>query len=92
MNKITESSCSSIKLPIFLLNIDESIKDIACGPLHTLMLSNKNRVFSCGYAEKYALGIGKTKPTNEFVEVKIKGTPSKIDKIECGISTSGFLA
>jgi hypothetical protein len=56
------------------------------------MLSNKNKIFACGYGEKYALGIGKTKSTNEFLEVKIKGNPSKIEKIECGISVSGFLA
>lgn len=80
MNKISENSCDSIK-PQFLLNQDEVIKDMACGPVHSLMLSNKNRIFACGYGEKYALGIGKTKSSNEFVEVKIKGNPSKIEKV-----------
>jgi len=47
-----------------LLNQDEVIKDMACGPVHSLMLSNKNRIFASGYGEKYALGIGKTKSSN----------------------------
>ena len=37
------------KQPVFLLMQDEYIKSISCGPLHTLMVSNKNRLFSCGY-------------------------------------------
>lgn len=40
---------------------------MACGPLHSLMLSNKNRIFACGYGEKSALGVGKAKSYNEFV-------------------------
>lgn len=43
---------------------DEYIKHIACGPLHTLVLSNKNRLFSCGYGQKFALGNGKNKTLN----------------------------
>ena len=51
MNKITNSdnSVSSNKPPNFLLNPDECIKYMACGPLHSLMLSNKNRLFASGY-------------------------------------------
>ena len=66
MTKLSETSCNSNKI-IFLLNPDEIIKDIACGPLHSLTLTNKNRILSCGYGEKYALGIGKTKSSNEFI-------------------------
>jgi len=41
-----------------ILENDEIITDIACGPLHTLAVSNKNRIFSCGYGQSYALGHG----------------------------------
>ena len=43
---------------------DEVIKWFVCGPLHSIMLSNKSRVFSSGYGEKYALGTGKNKSVN----------------------------
>ena len=43
---------------------DEVIKSFVCGPLHSIMLSNKSRVFSSGYGEKYALGTGKNKSVN----------------------------
>lgn len=34
---------------VFHLNGDETIVQVACGPLHTLALSSKGRLFSCGY-------------------------------------------
>lgn len=55
---------SSNKPPNFLLTQDEVIKSFVCGPLHSIMLSNKSRVFSSGYGEKYALGTGKNKSVN----------------------------
>lgn len=64
---------------------------MACGPLHTLALTNRNRLFACGYGEKYALGNGKTTTFNEFIEIKVKSS-HKIEKIETGVSCSGFLA
>jgi alpha-tubulin suppressor-like RCC1 family protein len=49
------------KMPSFLLVEGELIIKIACGPLHTAALSNKNRLFCCGFGEKYNLGNGKAK-------------------------------
>lgn len=64
---------------------------MACGPLHTVALTNRNRLFTCGYGEKFCLGTGKAQTTCEFVEVKLKSS-HKIDKIEAGVSTLGYIA
>lgn len=48
-------------------------------------------MFACGYGEKYCLGNGRPTTTNEFIEVKIKNS-HKIEKIETGISTTGYLS
>jgi len=37
---------------------------MVCGPLHSAALTNKHRLFTCGYGEKYALGTGRTKNSN----------------------------
>jgi len=46
------------------LSPEESILSITCGPVHSLALSNRGRLFSCGFGEKYALGHGKNKTLN----------------------------
>ena len=50
--------------PVFLLAHDEVVIKTACGPLHTVVLTNRGRLFSCGYGEKYALGTGRTRTLN----------------------------
>ena len=37
---------------------------MSCGPLHSVALTNRGRIFACGYGEKYALGTGKARTTN----------------------------
>lgn len=64
---------------------------MACGPLHTAALTNRNRLFVCGYGEKFCLGTGKSHTINEFTEVKLKSS-HKIDKIEAGIASLGYIA
>ena len=54
------------KNPNFLLGPEEVVTKIACGPLHTAVATNKNRMFTCGFGEKYCLGNGKAKTINEF--------------------------
>jgi len=39
------------------------VTKVACGPLHSVVLTNKGRMFSCGYGEKYALGTGRNRST-----------------------------
>ncbi len=47
-----------------MLAHDEVVIKTACGPLHTVVLTSRGRVFSCGYGEKYALGTGRNKSLN----------------------------
>jgi len=35
---------------------DEVITHISCGALHTIVLTSKNRLHSCGFGGGYALG------------------------------------
>lgn len=52
---------------------DEYIHTISCGSVHTLIISNKGRIFSTGYGETYALGHG----TNHSLDI-FKGTSTYI--------------
>jgi alpha-tubulin suppressor-like RCC1 family protein len=54
------------KPPTFHMMTDEIVVKIVCGPLHTAVLTNKNRLFTCGFGEKYSLGNGRNKTTNDF--------------------------
>lgn len=76
---------------MFLLSGDEVVVRVACGPLHSVALTNRGRIFACGYGEKYALGTGRPRNTNEFVELKVKHS-GKIDKVEAGCSSTGYLS
>lgn len=76
---------------MFLLAHDEVVVKIACGPIHTIVLTNKGRLFACGYGEKYALGNGRTRSSSEFVEIRVKSS-SKIEKIEVGSSSTGYIS
>lgn len=60
--------------PMFLLAGDEVPVRVACGPLHSVVLTNRGRMFTCGYGEKYALGTGKPKTATEFIELKLKNS------------------
>ncbi len=42
------------------MNSDEKVTGLACGTLHTLVKTDRNRVFSSGYGETFALGHGNT--------------------------------
>ncbi len=77
--------------PVFLLAHDEVVVKVACGPLHSVILTNKARLFSCGYGEKYALGSGRPKSVSEFTELRLKSS-GKIDKLEVGNCSIGYVA
>ena len=80
-------------LDAFLLGNDEVVTQIACGALHTMVSTNKNRIFSCGYGETYALGNGEQTSSDEFQQISsqyfktkaVNQQTDKIDKIECGL-------
>lgn len=75
-----------------LLNLNEIVVDISCGALHTLAVTNHNRVFSCGYGENFALGHGNSRTYNIFQEVTyFSEVTHKVDKICCGVTHSACL-
>jgi mitogen-activated protein kinase kinase kinase 9 len=83
-----------------LLQDDEKVIDIACGALHTLVKTDKQRMFACGFGETYALGHGDTKSLPEFKLVTFPKTTStrasygkgeEIDRISCGLAHSGCI-
>jgi len=71
---------------VFHLGSDEMIVQVACGPLHSFALSNKGRLFSCGFGEHYTLGHGDTTTHNEFREVKCK-LSGRVEKVETGLTS-----
>lgn len=93
--KIKQSSRTETTI---LLQNDEVVASIACGALHTIVLTSKNRILSAGFGEGYALGTEDSATTPEFKQVAIrrhnKGTSPRIEKIErisCGLAHSGCL-
>lgn len=75
-----------------VLNLNEIVVDVACGALHTLAVTNHNRVFSVGYGENFALGHGNSRTYNVFQEVTyFSEVTHKIDKIGCGVTHSSCL-
>jgi alpha-tubulin suppressor-like RCC1 family protein len=79
-----------------ILHDGELIIDISCGALHTIALSNKSRVYSCGFGENFSLGHNSNKTLNYFKEISFfhqlsSSSSHKIEKICSGTSHSGAL-
>ncbi|CAD8177067.1 unnamed protein product [Paramecium pentaurelia] len=87
--KIKQKNPNEIQCQILLQN-DEAVQQISCGALHTLILTNKNRVFSCGFGESYALGHPENQTLNEFKQIS-NLQHYKVDKICCGLAHSGCI-
>ena len=89
--KKTEEQATQI-----LLANDEVVTSIACGALHSLVLTSKNRLLSCGFGQGYALGHEDNQTLSEFKAIqafnksKSKTSPrsEKIEKMTCGTSHS----
>ena len=70
---------------------------MACGALHSLILTNKNRLFSCGFGDGYALGHEDNQSTpefkviNAFQRARSPRQISKCETISCGLSQSGCI-
>ena len=64
---------------------------MACGPVHSVALTNRGRLFACGFGDKYALGNGRSKSLSEFTEIKTKHA-GKIEMITVGCSSTGFVS
>ena len=81
-----------------LLTNGEFVQEIVCGTLHVMVLSNKGRMFSCGFGETYALGHGTKQSYNYFKELesmtdifRIIENKIQIEKLQCGTAHSGIL-
>ncbi|EGR33833.1 protein kinase, putative, partial [Ichthyophthirius multifiliis] len=94
LNKIKQLSSQNLKnsdyggsdiLTNILLENDEYITQIQCGTLHTIALSNKNRLFSTGYGETYALGHANNVTQCEFSQIQMPNK-QQIKNISCGLT------
>lgn len=78
------------------LSVGERIVDVACGALHSLLLTSKGRVFSCGFGETCALGHPNRENLSTFTEVNAFSSAEffndKIEKIAAGVSHSACIA
>ena len=65
----------------------ELITDIAAGAQHTLLLSNCNKIYSCGHTGNYSLGFSSEADVNFFKLVDTLPLSAKdvIEKISCGV-------
>ena len=94
--KLSNKTNEKLKKKVFLLNENEIVVDISCGALHTIALTNKSRVYSCGFGENYSLGHNSSKTLNQFKEIAFfhqlsSSSSHKIEKICSGTSHSGAL-
>ena len=78
------------------LSIGEKVIDISCGALHSILLTNKNRIWACGYGETFALGYINRENQCTFREVPYFSSAEfferKITKISTGVSHSACIA
>jgi mitogen-activated protein kinase kinase kinase 9 len=92
-----KSKNDKIKKKVSLLQEGEVVFDISCGALHSIALTNKSRVFSCGFGENFSLGHNSNKTLNQFKEIAFfhqlstSSSSYKIEKICSGTSHSGAL-
>jgi alpha-tubulin suppressor-like RCC1 family protein len=69
--------------PVPLTLVSDNVVDVACGIFHTLILTDKGRVYSSGGNNYGQLGVGNKKPTN--IPTKIKEFElNKVVKVACG--------
>lgn len=94
--KVKQSTVNDTNI---LLQNDEVVANIACGALHTLVLTSKNRILACGFGEGYALGTDEGQTISEFRSVHMRrvqqsGSSPRVEKVEriaCGLAHSGCI-
>ena len=60
-------------------NINNDVKQIACGSYHTVILKNDGSIWSCGANNNGQLGLGDTTNRNTFTQVT-----NDVKQIDCG--------
>lgn len=66
----------------------ERVIQAACGGLHSLLLTDRNKVLSCGHGGNHALGLGLTENILKFTQVKLLEGLGKVEKIHAGLTHS----
>ena len=67
MNQLTQDILNEdIANNLYLLQTKESVEQVECGSLHTVVRTNMNRLFSCGNGSTYALGHGNKETCKGF--------------------------
>ena len=64
-------------------NINNDVKQIACGAAHTFILKNDGSIYSCGYNNYGQLGVGDTTNRNAFTQVTTN-INNDVKQIACG--------
>ena len=64
-------------------NINNDVKQIACGRYHTFILKNDGTLWSCGYNEYGQLGLGNTTDRTTFTQVTTN-INNDVKQIACG--------
>lgn len=83
---------SKYKFEDFFLKGAEGVVSIACGSLHSVLLTDFGRVFVCGAGETFALGLGNKKSISVFSELSFfRETELKVEKVRAGVAHSGAL-
>ena len=69
--------------------------DVACGSLHTLLITDRGRVFSSGFGGTYALGHSNNTTIDRFKEIEFfksgEFRNKKFTSPKCGVSHSVIL-
>ena len=72
----------------YSLEKGERVVQAACGGLHTLLITDRNKVLACGHGANHALGLGITDNVTKFTQIKQLEGLGKIDKLQAGLTHS----
>ena len=74
------------------LNYGEEIKKISAGAQHSIILTDKNRIFSCGFGKNASTGFGISDDINIFTQINFENDIfNNISLISSGVYHSAFL-
>jgi alpha-tubulin suppressor-like RCC1 family protein len=91
LNKYSPKKCEIGNF--FLDPQEEIISEVAAGAHHSLILSNKQRLYSCGFGRNHSLGlVDSIKDENCFKHINaLDLKKQQITKITCGVYHSGCI-